>query len=74
MKRKKLGIAVTMRAAAGRTGLPWEIVQRAKWAGCAAFRPRGDVDCDLLMKWIRTPSNLTPMERMQVVVAGVSLR
>jgi len=54
MKRKlpKLGVASNQRAASALTKLPLGALKLAKDAGCPAFRIRGDVDCDALMKWV----------------------
>lgn len=63
-KPKKLGAAKTLRAAAGRTGLPPHVIQGAKDAGCPAFRSNGTVDCDELVEFVASqpPSTATDSE------------
>lgn len=41
-----------MAAAAAKTGLSKRTLQTAKKRGCPAFKPRGSVDCDQLLKWL----------------------
>lgn len=53
LKRKSsLGRAPNQAAASSKTGLSVDTIRAAKDAGCPAFRIRGDVDCDALVKWI----------------------
>lgn len=48
----KLGVAVSLSAAAALLGISRAAVQAAKAAGCRAIRQNGRVDCDDLWTWL----------------------
>ncbi len=50
---KKIGTAVSMRAAVAKTGIPVEAMSIANGRGCDAFKSNGTVQCDKLIAYFR---------------------
>src|SRR5437867_9796580 len=63
---RRLGVAVSMKAASAMTGLSAEVLTLAKASGCQAFKERGSVNLDELLEWVA--ANSSKMEGAGVIV------
>jgi hypothetical protein len=66
-KSEKLGIAPTMKVAAGRSGYSVEVLKRAKSEGCPAFDPSGRVDVDGLVEWIESNVHVLQLDPVSLL-------